>query len=32
MKLVEMSDQQLVRLYGRSWERMTRGDGYQPFG
>jgi hypothetical protein len=22
----------LVRLYHRVWERMTRGDGYQPFG
>jgi hypothetical protein len=27
-----MTDDQLVRLYRRAWERMTRGDGYQPFG
>ena len=23
---------QLYRLYCKAWERMTRGDGYQPFG
>lgn len=23
---------QLSRLYNRTWERMTAGDGYQPFG
>jgi hypothetical protein len=32
MNLAEMTDTQLVRLYVRFWERMTRGDGYQPFG
>jgi hypothetical protein len=32
VKLAEMTDQQLVPLYLRLWERMTRGDGYQPFG
>jgi hypothetical protein len=32
MTFDDMTDDQLVRLYVRSWERMTQGDGYQPFG
>lgn len=27
-----LTNTQLVRLYHELWHRMTRGDGYQPFG
>jgi hypothetical protein len=32
MTFADMTDDQLVRLYVRTRERMTRGDGYQTFG
>lgn len=30
--LRSLTDTQLVRLHRRAWDRMTAGDGYQPFG
>lgn len=32
MSVADMNDRQLLRLERKCWERMTAGDGYQPFG
>lgn len=31
-RLAQLSDANLYRVYQRLWDRMTHGDGYQPFG
>lgn len=32
MTIADLTDKQLIRLFCRVWQRMTAGDGYQPFG
>ena len=31
-KVVGMTRKQVERAYGKLWDKMTEGDGYQPFG